>query len=115
MIYFLIGHRGVGKTSLLSRIRQYYNEESKKVQCIDLDQEIENRQGRTISDIFASEGEEYFREMEKFQLREVVNTFGGYEGDVFISLGAGFAPFPKGEFIWVRRETDKDGRVFLNR
>ena len=119
MIKFLIGHRGVGKTSLLDRIKRYYKEESKAVQCIDLDQEIENRQGRSIPDIFESEGEEYFREMERFQLREIATMFASYEGDVFVALGAGFTPDDSvttlGQFIWVRRETDKSGRIFLNR
>lgn len=119
MIHFLIGHRGVGKTSLLERIKRYYKEESKPVQCIDLDQEIENRQGRSIPDIFESEGEEYFREMERFQLRELAQMFASYEGDVFVALGAGFVIDDQvsglGKFIWVRRETDKSGRVFLNR
>lgn len=119
MIKFLIGHRGVGKTSLLSRIKRYYKDESKPVQCIDLDQEIENRQGRSIPDIFESEGEEYFREMERFQLREIATMLASYEGDVFVALGAGFISDESlarlGKFIWIRRETDKAGRIFFNR
>jgi shikimate kinase len=122
VITLLIGHRGVGKTSLLRRIQAYYKKAGKPVQTIDLDQEIENRQGRSITDLFANEGEEYFREIERFQLLDLYRTFSSFEGDVFFALGAGFtfteevqAKLSGSTILWVRRETDSLGRTFLNR
>ena len=44
----------------------------KKWQFIDLDDLIELREKRTISDIFAKDGEPYFRRVEKRVLKEVV-------------------------------------------
>ncbi len=51
---------------------------------IDLDREIETREGRSIPDIFEHQGEEYFRELEMAMLKEVscidkvvVSTGGG--------------------------------------
>lgn len=40
-------------------------------QLIDLDKAIEEKEGRAISDIFASSGEAYFREVESLTLKEV--------------------------------------------
>ncbi len=42
-------------------------------QVVDLDHRIENREQRTINDIFSSHGEQYFRDIEKEVLNELLN------------------------------------------
>lgn len=76
---FLIGFMGTGKTTVSRRLSGLlgYRE-------IDLDQEIEERQNRKISEIFAAEGEEYFRNLETSLVREF-ETGEGY----VVSCGGG--------------------------
>jgi len=57
---------GTGKTSVGKELAK-----SKKWQFIDLDELIELKEKRSISDIFAKEGEPYFRRIEKRVLKEV--------------------------------------------
>lgn len=69
---------GSGKTSLGKKIAQRFN-----MNFIDLDALIEQREGKTINEIFEEKGENYFRELEAKILREedfsnaVVATGGG--------------------------------------
>jgi dephospho-CoA kinase len=66
---FLIGYSGVGKTywgklwSELSGLTFY-----------DLDDMVEEQNEKTISEIFASDGEEHFRNLETAALRTFVNS-----------------------------------------
>ncbi|MBP5555294.1 MAG: shikimate kinase [Lachnospiraceae bacterium] len=62
----LIGFMGSGKTSI-GRSLSY----KLKRAFYDTDKMIEDREGVTISDIFASKGEKYFRELETDVLREI--------------------------------------------
>ena len=55
----LIGMMGSGKTTCGALLSQQLGRP-----LVDTDVEIEARQGRTISEIFAAEGEAYFRELE---------------------------------------------------
>jgi len=57
---------GTGKTAVGKKLAK-----KKKWQFVDLDELIELREKREISDIFAKEGEPYFRRLEKKILREV--------------------------------------------
>jgi shikimate kinase len=57
---YLVGFMGTGKTTI-GRALAY----RLKFQMLDTDQEIEKEQGRSIADIFANEGEAYFRTLEK--------------------------------------------------
>ncbi len=105
----LIGHRGVGKSSLLQRHKEYFP----GVPAFDLDHEIEKNTGKNIADIFSNEGEESFRchELETFNKLLSLDHF-------VIAVGGGFNPenIPKQvETIFVSRRTDADGRLFLNR
>lgn len=63
---YLVGFMGTGKTSVGSQLAKKTNR-----QFMDLDELIELRERRTIPDIFASEGEPYFRRVEKRALKEV--------------------------------------------
>lgn len=114
----LIGHRGVGKTSLLARIETYYRDAGRSVTCLDLDKIIAERTGRSISEIFQSEGEEAFRQIERETFAAVERETETVEHDVFLALGAGFDSrllSPMWKVLWVRRTTDEMGRIFTDR
>ncbi len=76
----LIGFMGCGKTTvglkLSYRLRQ---------SVIDTDKEIEKEEKRAISDIFAAEGEAYFRQRETACLEKLLQT----AKDKIISVGGG--------------------------
>ena len=76
----LIGFMGCGKTTvglkLSYRLRQ---------SVIDTDKEIEKEEKRTISDIFATDGEAYFRQRETACLEKMLQT----TRDKIISVGGG--------------------------
>ena len=63
----LIGFMGAGKTAVGNYL-------SKKLgfSYIDTDQYIEEKEGMTISDIFAKKGEEYFRSLESSVIKELM-------------------------------------------
>ena len=75
----LIGMPGCGKSYVGSKIASILNRE-----FIDIDKVIEEREKRTIPDIFAVDGEEYFRKVES----AVTAEFCGRSGLV-ISTGGG--------------------------
>lgn len=105
----LIGHRGVGKTSLLERLEHYFPE----LAIRDLDAVIAENEKQEISDIFSKCGEPAFRELEKKYFQDLTK-----EPSYCIAVGAGFnsewLPLDA-EVIYVSRRTDSDGRIFLNR
>ena len=117
MITLIVGHRGVGKTAFLSRVKSYHEERGLRCDCLDLDHEIENHTGQTVDQIFSVEGESIFRKWETQVLQELVQNFWGAPHDVYIAAGAGFnGEIPHGvHVLWLRRSTDADGRVFLDR
>jgi shikimate kinase len=67
MRLYLIGMPGAGKTTLGRALATAY-----EVPFRDLDDEIVRREQRSIPEIFAQEGEEYFRTREAEVLRELV-------------------------------------------
>ena len=110
MIHLLIGHRGVGKSSLLRRLSVYFP----KAVCLDLDEEIEKHLDRKIANVFAEDGEGFFRRAELEVLSKLLKENNGKE-NVYIALGAGYNhSLPEQcNCIWVKRKTDKDGRSFF--
>ena len=79
-IIAIIGLMGVGKTTLGSKLAErlgYY--------FVDSDLEIEDREQKTIAQIFAAKGEKYFRDVEKDVIAEIVSR----EENVVLSLGGG--------------------------
>ena len=76
----LTGFMGCGKTSV--GIRLSY---ALKRTMIDTDKWIEKKQERSVSDIFAEDGEESFRQMETACIRELIET----ENHRIISTGGG--------------------------
>ena len=83
MIISLTGFMGCGKSSVGRELSQLL--------CspfMDLDQVIEEREGRSIPEIFASEGEEAFRAMELGTLKEIVGL-PMYSRGYILALGGG--------------------------
>lgn len=79
MTIVLIGYMGSGKTTIgneLSNILGYQFE--------DLDAYIEKQEGQSISELFQSKGEIYFRKVESKYLVDILKM-----QDVVISLGGG--------------------------
>jgi shikimate kinase len=67
MVVTLIGYRGTGKTTVAPSLAQRLQFES-----IDADTELERRAGRTVREIFESEGEPGFRILERSLLAELL-------------------------------------------
>lgn len=76
----LIGFMGCGKTTIGYKLSYRLRKA-----VIDTDKEIEKEEKRSISDIFAAEGEEYFREQETAYLRRLTDTV----NNQIISVGGG--------------------------
>ncbi len=76
----LIGFMGSGKTTLGRWIAREHG-----YTFLDTDDMIELKQQRSINDIFASEGEEYFRDLET----EMIKSLADRDDKVVISVGGG--------------------------
>ena len=79
MRIFLTGFMGAGKTTVGQRLAALLD-----LQFIDLDQEIEQRAGRTVREIVEGHGEPWFRRLELDALRWVLG-----KGDAVIATGGG--------------------------
>ena len=71
-----------GKTTLGKELATRLN-----VDFIDLDEYIEHRAGCTISEIFATDGEDAFRRLESDSLAQVIERYGDHT--VVMALGGG--------------------------
>jgi shikimate kinase len=76
---YLVGFMGTGKTTVGKILAKKLNKE-----FIEMDEVIEEREGKKIVDIFAQEGEFYFRYLEKQLLKELAE-----KNDLIISCGGG--------------------------
>ncbi len=100
----LIGMAGCGKTTIGKMVADLLGKE-----FIDTDAIIEQKAGKTIPEIFALEGEEYFRKLESEVLSEV-----GKLSNKVISTGGGvvtksenyFSLKQNGVIIWIKRDVD---------
>ena len=63
---FLIGYMCAGKTTIGTELAQKLG-----YRFIDLDQYIEQQEGKTISALFAEKGEAYFRGLERKALADM--------------------------------------------
>jgi shikimate kinase len=119
MTIYLIGFMGCGKTyvgQILARKLGYF--------FIDMDSCIEAESGKIIADIFKTEGEDHFRELEKNILHKisrentVVSTGGGtpcfYDNMDFMKKN-GLTVFlnPSIEIIVERLKNEKDKRPLI--
>lgn len=80
MRIFLIGFMGSGKTFRGQELAQKLN-----IQFYDLDKVIEEKEGLTIQEVFASFGEEYFRVKEKETLEQLIDS----NSSMVLSCGGG--------------------------
>lgn len=76
---FFVGFMGTGKTTISKIVAEQLN-----MKWADLDNLIVQREGRSIVEIFNTDGENYFRELEKKVLNEIADI-GGY----VVSTGGG--------------------------
>lgn len=90
-----VGFMGAGKTSVGREVARRLGAE-----FIDLDERIEAAAGRSVAEIFASEGEEAFRRLEREAVRDAVSAPGrvlAVGGGAFVDpanrrLLSGYAP-----------------------
>ncbi|MGB4665110.1 MAG: shikimate kinase, partial [Bacteroidales bacterium] len=75
----LIGMSGSGKTTVGKLLAKKINYE-----FVDIDNQIEKKENKSISQIFADEGEEFFRQLETNMLNELINN-----DKLVISTGGG--------------------------
>ena len=145
MIYLIVGHRGVGKTLWIEKIKTVLADFckpdfiKKTFFFLDLDEEIEKKTGKTIDALLSDSKncddlntqqnktnqnnniELAFRLMEQKTLNELIGKYKDIDGQVFIAVGAGFEwnfkkkIHPFCHIIHLIRETDSHGRVFLDR
>ena len=95
---FLIGFMGAGKSTISD-----YLKNALAMEVVEMDQCIVERQGMSISDIFETYGEEYFRELETNLLIEMQS-----QSNVVVSCGGG-VPMRERNVV----EMKKNGRVVL--
>ena len=95
---FLIGFMGSGKSTVAKYLSSAY-----QMKQIEMDEQIEKDEGRSISSIFEKEGEEYFRTLET----ELLKSLDPRETFV-VSCGGGAAV--KEENV---REMKAQGRIIL--
>ncbi len=79
MRIYLVGYMGSGKSTLGRKLS-----EEMDIQFIDMDDYIEERNHKTIPQIFAEEGENAFREKERMALEELSEFT-----DVVVATGGG--------------------------
>lgn len=78
---YLIGFMGVGKSTVSKRLKRLTG-----LAEIDTDAEIVKREGRSINEIFATDGEAYFRKVETKLMEELAEAT-----DKIVSCGGGVA------------------------
>ncbi len=79
----LLGFMGAGKSSVGQALARRLG-----WRFVDLDQRIEMREGRTITEIFSGSGEEAFRRIETAVLRELLAEL-GHGSPMVVALGGG--------------------------
>ena len=82
MKYFIVGYMASGKSTFGKELAK-----DKGLPFLDLDERVESREGRSTSEIFAKEGDEYFRKREREILHEICN-----EADEFVLATGGGTP-----------------------
>lgn len=96
----LVGFMGCGKSTISAYLQQIFD-----MEVVEMDQIIAEREGMSISEIFATKGEEYFRDAETNLLMELQE-----KKNVVISCGGG-VPMRERNVV----EMKKNGKVVLLR
>ncbi len=100
-IIFIVGLPGCGKSALSKMLAKKLNYD-----LYDMDSFIEHKEGRTITNIFAENGEPYFRNIESEVLEELSNL-----NNAVISTGGGIVLAEKNRSIM----KDKGLTIFIDR
>lgn len=104
MVITLIGYRGTGKSTLAGPLAKRLGWD-----WIDADVELERRAGRSIQDIFATDGEPEFRRLERELLAELLKR-----DRLVIAAGGGAIGNPEtradmkaaGPVVWLQASAD---------
>ncbi|MBN2612972.1 MAG: shikimate kinase [Bacteroidales bacterium] len=104
MRYFIIGFKSAGKTTIGKKLANKL-----AMHFIDLDEYIEHTTGKSVPEIFTSEGEGRFRKIEWEALKKVVK-----EDNIIVSTGGGVPCHcdnmnlmeQSGEVIYLRLDND---------
>ena len=83
---FIVGMPGSGKSTMAR-----YLCSKTKFNYLDLDEEIEKKSQKSVTEIFRDEGQEYFRSLETKLLKEIINK----EKIFILSTGGGTPCFNK--------------------
>jgi shikimate kinase len=105
MKIFLIGFMGCGKTHWGRLLSLKLN-----MPFFDLDEKIEEQEGRSIAEIFTEQGEEYFRLLEK----DVLHLLSESHASFVMATGGGTPCFynnidylkKQGTVVWINCSTD---------
>ncbi len=99
MRVYITGFMGSGKSYWGSKWAQHY-----KIPFIDLDKQIETKEGITIDELFEKRGESYFRQLEAATLRSTIDI-----EHAFIACGGG-TPCYENNMDWM---IANGGTVFI--
>ena len=105
MKIFLIGFMGSGKTHWGRKLSAKLN-----IPFYDLDSVLVEKEGRSVADIFAGKGEEYFR----FAENEMLESLTGAQESFILSCGGGTPCFfnniefmkKHGKVVWLNTSVD---------
>ncbi len=84
--YILIGYMGSGKSSVKEVLKKAYG-----IDGVDTDDMIEKMQGLSISNIFETKGEEYFRKLEEQVIKRLLDS----DKKMVIATGGGLPIYNK--------------------
>jgi len=101
----LVGMPGVGKTTLGKELAKRIGKS-----FVDIDDEIEKREGMIIPDIFSTKGEDEFRRIESEVIKDVclnANQVIASGGGAILSENNRFYMQLKGTIVWIRRDVSK--------
>lgn len=90
-LYFLIGMPGAGKTYWGRLLAENYG-----LAFIDLDKQVEQGESRSVSEIFTTKGEEYFRKKETQCLQKLSR-----EKNTIVACGGG-TPIYNDNMAWMK-------------
>lgn len=102
---YLVGLRGVGKTTIGQQLAARFG-----VDFVDVDREIQARDGRTIAQIFSESGEAEFRELEAGTIDRIARV-----SPTVVALGGGACERQEnrdclkrsGKVVWLTASVDR--------